>query len=158
MFEFLTILVILAVFGGVFYFMYQKDKKDRDRVDLILKTFDNTIGSFLSSTESTNNKFYEMSSRIETEHFKQLEKSMDKQYVMLATQNDKFINLLKEKKEKQEVENRITKLDIIQQEENPIEKQEEVINPLEELNPTDFMNIKNVQFEGEETIYPISPE
>jgi hypothetical protein len=137
--------------------MYQKDKKDRERVDSVLKTFESTLGGIFDSVTSTNNKFYEMVTKIETEHFKQLEKTSDKQMVFYATQMDKIIDVFDKKPViTEQILDRITPIDTT--EKNSIEKEEELGNPLAEFDPAMLKNVKNIQFEGEEQIYPLGNE
>ena len=57
----------------------------------ILKTFEDTILAVMTSIEKTNNKFYEMATKIEVEHFKQLEKQSDKQSKLFDKNVDKFL-------------------------------------------------------------------
>lgn len=137
--------------------MYQKDKKDRDRVDTIMKTFDTTLSGIFQTVQKTQDTFYEMTAKIETEHFKQLEKTSDKQMVFHATQLDKLLELMKEQKSQEEkIIERITPIDTL--EKNSIEKEEEMVNPLGYFDPSMIKNIKNIQFDGEEEIYPLGNE
>lgn len=153
----IEILLILITFLVIFYFLYQKDKKDRAETAEYRKTYENTIVTVLNTVKETTDTFYEMAARIETKHFEQLQKHSDKQNVFYARQVDKFTELLekKEQEQKNTIE-QISRLDSI--ETNSIEKEEEIEDPLRELTPAQFANIKNVQFEGEEQIYPISVE
>lgn len=147
---------LLFVFFIIFYFLYKKDKKDRERIDNILKTFENTILTVVTSLEKTNNKFYEMAGKIEISHFKQLEKQMDKQERLFERSIDKFIALLEEKdKELKEIDfEKISRID--KGEPNSIEKEEEIENPLEEFPHIPIEDIKNIRFEEEEEILPLS--
>lgn len=148
---------ILLTFLIIFYFMYQKDKKDRDRVDTIMKTFDNTLSGIFQTVQKTQDTFYDMIGKVEMEHFKQLEKTSDKQMVFHATQLDKILELMREQKSQEEkIIERITPIDTL--EKNSIEKEEELANPLGDFDPSMIKNIKNIQFEGEEEIYPLSNE
>lgn len=148
---------ILLTFLIIFYFMYQKDKKDRDRIDTIMKTFDNTLSGIFDTVQKTQDTFYEMIGKVEMEHFKQLEKTSDKQMVFHATQLDKLLELVREQKSQEEkIIERITPIDTLER--NSIEKEEELANPLGDFDPAMLKNIKNIQFEGEEEIYPLSNE
>lgn len=136
--------------------MYDKDKKDRERVDNVLKTFENTLSGIFSSVEKTNNKFYDMATRIEIAHFKQLEKQYDKQNRAFDKNVDKLLELLKEKKVSEQQVERISTLD--KDVPNSIEKEEEIENPLEDISPAQFKNMKGFQIDGQEEIYPVSIE
>ena len=124
----------------------------------ILKTFEDTILAVMTSIEKTNNKFYEMATKIEVEHFKQLEKQSDKQSKLFDKNVDKFLKLLEEGQRKvKELE--FEKISRIESgESNSIEKDEEREDPLADLTPAQFANIKSVRFEGEEEIFPVSVE
>ena len=127
----------------------------------ILKVFENTILQVLTSIEKTNNKFYEMAAKIEVEHFKQLTEITDNQGEVFSKNVDKLLKLLedRQKKESEQFVEKIEKLSTIDTgEQNSIEKEEQIENPLAEFDPASFRNIKNIQFEGEEEIYPIQAE
>jgi hypothetical protein len=122
----------------------------------ILKTFESTIIKVLESMEKTQNKFVEMASRIEVEHFKQLEKqsaritgSLEKQTIKqfdaMGKQTEALVKILKP----------VGGLDNLPQE-NSIEK-EDIPEPLtlEEMPPMNMQGV-NLKFEGEEEILPIN--
>ena len=125
--------------------------------DKILKTFENTILRVLESMEKMQNKFVEMASKIEMEHFKQLEKQSarvtgqlesqtDKQFEMLGKQTEALVKILRP-------QGSIDTGPI----ENTIEKEETEPSPLEEMPPMDLQGT-SLKFEGEEQILPINIE
>lgn len=124
----------------------------------MLKSFQETLLTVVASMEKTQNKFVEVAGKIEIEHFKMLDKQMDKQGKLFSEVTDKFLKSMEQKPkiEKaliQEFEEKISRIKP-EEEENTIEKVETEKPPFEEFIPPD--GLKNVQFEGQEEIYPIS--
>ena len=162
----LLYIVSLAVISVVVYrlalLFNEKDKRDREftqkNVDKIADTFEDTIGKVFEQISSTNEMFYEMVKDVEVKHFEQLTEQTEKLAKVFGDNVDKFVDIVKDDRLKTE----LAKIQRIERVDNPIkneiEKEEEIINPLEDFDPANFRNIKNIQFDGEEEIYPISSE
>lgn len=124
----------------------------------ILKTFESTILKVVESMEKTQNKFVDMAAKIEMAHFKQVEKLNDKHARLFEKTTDKFLKIMEErpKIEKsilQELEEKVSRLS--PEETNSIEKEEDNENPLSDFPNMPMKEGVNLQFEGEEEIYPI---
>lgn len=123
----------------------------------MLKSFQETLLSVVASLEKTQNKFVEVAGKIEIEHFKMLDKQMDKQGKLFSMVTDKFLKSMEEKPriEKsliQEFEEKISRMKP-EEEKNNIEEEATEKPPFDEFIPPE--GLKNVQFDGKEEIYPI---
>lgn len=159
----LTLTFLIVNMFLLYLYMQEKHRAERKEQDIQQKTFENTIFEIVTAFEKTNTKFYDMASRIETEHFKQLTAVTDKQNRLFDRNIEKFFDYLEEQEKKKELSKekerlveleKITRLDAV--ETNPIEKEQQIQDPLEELTPANFANIKNIGFEGEEKVYPVA--
>ena len=101
---------------------------------------------FLKAMQATQDKFYDIIGEVEVEHLRQL----DKNGLMYTDSLDRMMESLQRKKDV--VEEQISRID---HEFNSIEKEDQQQDPLEEMTPAQFANLKNVQFEGEEEIFPV---
>ena len=101
---------------------------------------------FLKAMQTTQDKFYDIIGEVEVEHLRQL----DKNGLMYTDSLDRMMESLQRKKDV--VEEQISRID---HEFNSIEKEDQQQDPLEEMTPAQFANLKNVQFEGEEEIFPV---
>lgn len=144
----------------IIYFLYmEKDKRDLEReryyVDKSLETFSKTMENIFGQLNSTTQNFMDNIGYIQIEHFNQLKEQTNELAVVFGDNVERFVDILK----KEKVEKEFEKIEHIESPvKNDIEKEEEVLNPLEDFNPADFRNIKGVSFEGQEEILPISME
>jgi len=133
-------------------FNHEKCKEEKQE---ILKTFESTILKVLESLEKTQNKFVEMASKMQIEHFKQLEKQSArltgsvefqtiKQFEAMDKQTRALVEILRPQGSLDE-----GKI------ENTIEKEDAVESSLEDMPPMDMQGV-NLKFEGEEQILPIN--
>ncbi|MCK9370914.1 hypothetical protein M0R04_13470 [Candidatus Dojkabacteria bacterium] len=140
------IISVLIFLGVIFFFLYRKDKADRQREEDIIRLFDNTVRNVLDQVEANTEKFYEMTGKMQIKHFENLEKHTSK---LLKLLEQKPVQIVERKEE-------VTKLDtgLI----NDIEKIEEREDPFSEENRIPIIPGLKVQFEGEETVHPIDIE
>lgn len=153
-------IILLVLFGLIFlYWDYTRFKKDSEQKDKILKTYDETLVAVLQSVEKTTNKFYDAIAKTNIEHFKQLVKQSDKQSHLFEKSTERILEFISNREEKQRVQLEMSKISGLDASEpNGIEKEEGLENPLADF-PMDFLkDVKNIQFEGEEEIFPVNLE
>ena len=152
----MEILSVALIIAGVLYYLYDKDKKDREfsreKDNKVLEAFEKTLSTVFLTTEGSTKKFIEVIGDVMVEHFKQLEEKSDKERALLGDMQDRFFETLKEFKPLP-VE-QITRID--EHPVNEIEKEENFEDPLEDVSQIPIRDGINVQLDGEEEIHPIS--
>ncbi len=128
-------LFLIVIFLGNLAYLFFRDREEKKR-------FDNSYRNFIDQIESNTEKFYEFSTKIQIKHFEDLEKH-----------SGRFFKLLEQKPAPAEKPIRLDGISA-----NDIEKEEPREDAMTEENRIPIVDGLKVQFEGEETVYPVDIE
>lgn len=152
-----TLLVIsqIVLLGGVLYFLFISEKRNKEHNKEISEIYSNSISKFLSFFTDENKKLYEMVGKMQIEHFKELEKQSSKQFQEMGKQTEKILKHFEQKTEKEVIKPLPFMADSV---ENTIEKEDLDEIPLDAMDRIPMVNGINLKFEDKEEIYPINIE
>ena len=135
-------IALLIFLGIIFFFLYRKDRQDRDDTKNTIDLFNQTVKNVLDQVESNTEKFYEMTTKMQIKHFENLEKHTGK---LLKILEQKPATIVKEM---------VRPLSDIDS--NEISNAELREDPFSEDNRIPMVPGLKIQFDGEEEIHPVN--
>lgn len=150
----LDLLIESVVFLVVFFFIYQKNDRDQVQTGVIMQQYSTML-------KDTTEKFIQELSKVQINHFNNLERTSTKQLQILERQTKDYMKGITDLAEALKPTPAPIVgpdlLDKVVHTENTIEKEEIPEQSLEDMSRIPLVDGINFQFEGEEEIIPFTP-